>query len=122
MTVRAERRAMIALLTAFALLVQAMIPSLAMAASPDGGASICTQQGLQAAPTDGDSGQTSTPHECQHCICPAIVADTPAPVVSVRSVAYAVAVASVVATPRGVRPQARAPPRPPGQGPPISNA
>ena len=69
---------------------------------------------------DGAPGQPSAAHSCQHCVCPA-VADTPEPIVQILPVAYAVAEAPVADTPRGVRPLPRAPPRPPGQGPPLPN-
>lgn len=118
---RAERRAMIALFAVFALFVQALIPTLANAApGPGGSTAICTEMGL-ATVDDGAPGQPPAAHSCQHCVCPAI-ADTTAPIVQVLPVAYAVAEAPVADTPRGVRPLPRAPPRPPGQGPPIPNA
>lgn len=118
---RTERRAMIALVAVFALLVQALVPAFAMAAPAAAGEMlICTQMGLQAAP--GDTGlPQAADHGCKHCICPAPVSDPP-PVVSVQRIAYAVA--TVPRAPRGHRliPPARAPPRPPGQGPPTSDA
>lgn len=121
MSARAERRAILALLTVFALLVQAWIPSLAMAAPASAADMVlCTQQGLQTAPTNPDPGQTAPSHACQHCVCPALVS-APPPIVSVLAVAYVVAEAPVSDTPVGVRPQPRAPPRPPGQGPPSSD-
>lgn len=121
MTARAERRAMVALVAVFALLVQALVPSLAAAGTLSGeGLSICTQAGLAPAP-DGGSAPAPAGHDCQHCVCPALTAEPP-PVASVQPVAYAEPAAPVADTPRGVRPQARAPPRPPGQGPPTPNA
>ena len=121
-TARAERRAMIALFTAFALLVQAWIPSLAMAAPASAaGMTICTPQGEQTAPSGSGSDQGPSSHACQHSVCPALVSSPP-PMAATQRVAYAVAEAPVTATPRGVRPLPRAPPRPPGQGPPLSDA
>ena len=122
MSARAERRAILALVTVFALLVQALIPSLA-AASPSslGDMTICTQQGLETAPAGQDTAPPAGGHDCQHCVCPALTVTLP-PVVTMLAVAYAVTEAPVTATPRGVRPLARAPPRPPGQGPPLSDA
>jgi hypothetical protein len=121
MSARAERRAIVALLTVFALLVQALIPSLALAASPArGDMLICTERGLEGAPAGAIPDQPSADHVCQHCICPGI-ASTPTPHATVQTVSYIVRETPVAATPRGVRPQARAPPRPPGQGPPVSS-
>lgn len=112
---------MIALFAVFALLVQALIPSLANAApGPGGPAAICTEMGL-ATVGDAAPGQPAPSHSCQHCVCPAL-AETPAPIVQILPVAYVVAAAPVADTPRGVRPLPRAPPRPPGQGPPLPNA
>lgn len=121
MTARAERRAMIALVAVFALLVQALIPSLANAGTgPGEGLAICTQAGLAPAP-DGGAPAPPQGHDCQHCVCPAATA-APPPLASIRPVAYAQAPAPVADTPAGVRPLIRAPPRPPGQGPPAPNA
>jgi hypothetical protein len=118
---RAERRAMIALVAVFALLVQALIPAFAMAAPAAGGEMlICTQMGLQTAP--GDTGApAAADHSCKHCLCPAPVADSP-PVASVQRIAYAGAEAPIAPRPHRLIPPARAPPRPPGQGPPTSDA
>jgi len=118
---RAERRAMIALVAAFALLVQALIPAFAMAApGAAGDMLVCTQAGLQAAP-----GDTGTPpaadHACKHCLCPAPATDPP-PTMSVRRIAYAVTEAPRAPRSQRLIPPARAPPRPPGQGPPTSDA
>ena len=122
MSAGAERRAIVALLTAFALMVQALIPSLASAAPMSlSDMVLCTEQGLQSAPAGSVPAQTPPGHACQHCICPAIATTLP-PVVSILAVAYVVTEALVTATPCGTRPAARAPPRPPGQGPPLSNA
>lgn len=120
MTVRAERRAMVALVAVFVLLVQALIPALASAAPSGAGEMlICTQMGLQAAPDDG--APAAADHACKHCLCPAPVSDPP-PVVSVRRVDYAVTQAPVTPRSHRIAPRARAPPRPPGQGPPASDA
>jgi len=117
----AERRAIVALFAVFALFVQALIPNLANAATGPGGATaICTEMGL-ATVGDGAPAQPAPAHGCQHCVCPAL-AETPAPIIQDLPVAYAVAAAPVADTPRGVRPLPRAPPRPPGQGPPAPNA
>ncbi|WP_296596292.1 DUF2946 family protein [Phenylobacterium sp.] len=117
---RAERRAMIALLAVFCLLVQALVPSLAAASPASAGEMlICTEMGLQTAPDS--PGAPPVSHACKHCLCPA-PADTPPPVVSVIRVAYAVELAEAQPAPQIRIPPARAPPRPPGQGPPLPNA
>ena len=117
---RAERRAMIALVAVFTLLVQTLMPAFAAAGPmPDGGGVICTTMGLQTAPSD--SAPPAVDHSCKHCVCPAPAAETPTPALVAR-VAYVEGPALVAPTPRGFVPQARAPPRPPGQGPPLLNA
>jgi hypothetical protein len=112
---------MIALVAVFALLVQALIPAFAVAAPATAGEMlVCTQTGLQTAP--GDTGApVPADHACKHCLCPATVTDPPA-VASVQRVAYAVAAAPASPRPERRIPPARAPPRPPGQGPPTSDA
>jgi hypothetical protein len=118
--VRAERRAMVALVAVFALLVQALMPAFAIAGPmPDGATLICTDMGLQAAPSD--STPPAVDHACKHCLCPAPASGPPA-TASVVRVAYAVATAPAVEVRRTLPPPARAPPRPPGQGPPASDA
>lgn len=120
--VRAERRAMIALVTVFALLIQALIPNLAAASpGPFDGQLICTQMGLGAA-SDQPGGAPQTGHACQHCVCPAPAAEPTPLVVAVAQVRYAATVAPRVQPRRTLSPPTRAPPRPPGQGPPTSNA
>jgi len=118
---RTERRAMIALVAVFALLVQALIPAYAMAAPAAAGEMlICTQMGLQAAP-DGTGAPPVADHACKHCLCPAPVSDPP-PIASVRRIDYAVVDAPIAPRSQRLIPPARAPPRPPGQGPPTSDA
>ncbi|WP_293385335.1 DUF2946 family protein [Phenylobacterium sp. SCN 70-31] len=123
MTAHAERRAMLALVLAFAFVVQMLAPALATAApTPDGGVTICTTMGLQTLGADLNPGDAPEgPHHCQHCVCPAPLSPAD-PLMSATRVVYATGVAPVADTPRGLRPQARAPPRPPGQGPPVPNA
>ncbi len=118
---RTERRAMIALVAVFALLVQALIPSLVMAApGAPGDLLICTQMGLQTAPGDGGAPALAN-HACKHCLCPAPVTDPPQ-AVTIQHVAYVVAIAPTALASHRRVPPARAPPRPPGQGPPLSDA
>lgn len=117
---RAERRAMIALVAVFALMVQALMPAFAAAGPmPDGATLICTDMGLQTAPTD--SAPPVADHACKHCLCPA-PANEPPTTASVVRIAYAVAPAPAIDVRRAMPPPARAPPRPPGQGPPASDA
>jgi hypothetical protein len=122
MSARAERRAMIALVAVFALLVQALIPTLAMAAaSGDPAMVICTAKGLQAAPAGGQDPGQPADHACQHCLCPAI-STAASPSLEIIPVAYIVAAAPRALTAQAQLPPARGPPRPPGQGPPLSQA
>ena len=116
-----------ALLAVFALLIQALTPSAAMAAQ--GGASdetviVCTQMGVQVlklgdagAPTKG--GFAGLP--CQDCLAPALAATLPAPERLVLPVAYEAHRVEHVETADVALRGARAPPRPPGQGPPAPN-
>lgn len=115
---RAERRAMIALVAVFVLLVEALAPAFATAGPmADGAGAICTQMGLQTTPAD-----TAPPaHACKHCLCPGPAGPLPQTALVAR-VAYVMAAMPVTDIPRGQRPQPRAPPRPPGQGPPAPNA
>jgi hypothetical protein len=118
-----DRRALAALLAVLALLVQALIPAVAMA-RPDasGGVVICTANGTL---TIGSDGKAQAPHKgfagmlCQDCLALAMAAVV-APELAVQPVAYAaerVEHAPVVSL---LEPRARAPPRPPGQGPPAA--
>jgi hypothetical protein len=111
---------MLALVLVFAFLVQMLVPALANAgAAASGQITICTTMGLQTVDTDGDEPPKDA-HDCQHCVCPAPVATAETLLTSI-ALTYTVEPARVAETPRGLRPQARAPPRPPGQGPPHSN-
>jgi hypothetical protein len=124
MSASAERRAVIALLAVFALLVQALVPSIANAARVGpGGQVICTGHGLQTIPTGDIAPAQGTPSRpCEHCVCPLLAAAPP------PALTYAVArlsysrEAAPAAAPGDLPTPARAPPRPPGQGPPDSDA
>lgn len=118
---RAERRAMIALVAVFALLVQALVPSLAGAApiGPDVTA-ICTSHGLQVVPT-GDAPPDPGGGHCDKCVCPPTAAPPPAPLAA-GLVRLALVLDDRPADPTAAPPPARAPPRPFGQGPPAPNA
>lgn len=124
MDARAERRAMVALLAVFALLVQALIPSLAAAAPMAGpGVMVCTEMGLT--PVPADDGQPAAPaHACDHCLCPSLVQALPAlATAAIEPVRYAAApmadgrAHATVAPGRGL-----AAPPPPSRGPPLSEA
>ena len=110
---------MIALVAVFALLVQALMPAFAAAGPmPDGAALICTDMGLQTAPTD--SAPPAVDHACKHCLCPAPAGEPPS-TASVVRIAYAVTTGPAIKLRRILPALARAPPRPPGQGPPASD-
>jgi hypothetical protein len=115
----AERRAVVALVAVFALLVQALVPALAAASPLQASAQvICTGHGLKTVPPGDTAPMKQSPGgACDHCVCIPLAA-APAPVsFAIRSPSYALAV-----TPEAIwsdlPPPARAPPRPPGQGPP----
>jgi hypothetical protein len=113
----------IALLAMLALLVQSLIPAAAMAHEAGTGQSfvICTVDGAKTVTIDGQApapkkGFAGLP--CYQCVAASLaVTDTPDSLVSLP-VLYAarVEIAPPMAR-RGMAP-ARAPPRPPGQGPP----
>lgn len=117
-----DRRALCALFAVFALMVQGLIPAAAMArTTASGGQIICTATGTETVATPGKpappKGFAGMP--CQDCLA-AAMAFVVTPELAVRPVAYVVArVEHVTATPR-LEPRARAPPRPPGQGPPTA--
>lgn len=113
-----------ALLAVLAVMVQALMPSAAMAAQAGGRGetiTICTGMGLQTVKVDGQGqkkGFAGLP--CQDCLAAASAVVMPPPQPAVVRVAYATAF--VLDAPRAeLTPRsARAPPRPPGQGPPTA--
>jgi len=118
-----DGRAIAALVAVFALMVQALVPAAAMAAQPDrsGFAVICTQNGTS---TISFGGQPSKPKgfagmPCQDCLAAAL-AVTQTPELAVQPVIYAAARIEHAPAERLIEPRARAPPRPPGQGPPTA--
>jgi hypothetical protein len=123
-TSQAERRAMIALVAVFALIVQALFPAMATASPLAGpGMTICTEMGLKA-DLPADQRPAAPAHACDHCLCPAPAATLPAvagaPVGMVRYAAAAPALtprAAPVSPGRGL-----AAPPPPSRGPPTPNA
>jgi hypothetical protein len=114
-----------ALLGVLALLVQALLPAAAMAAQSQGHGEtvvICTQMGAQTIKLGLDGkpqkgGFAGLP--CQDCLT-ASTAALPAPAPVALPVAYVVAQVEHAAPHRAAPQLARAPPRPPGQGPPTA--
>jgi len=118
---RNERRALIALVAVFALIVQAFWPLAAAAAPTFGGATalICTGHSLETAPAGApDKGAAGQP--CQHCVCPTAAALPTVEVAcsseAVRYVRTAPAVRSAQDPGPG---RGLAAPPPPGRGPPV---
>lgn len=121
MTARAERRAMLALVLVFSLLAQILAPAQAMA-GPLGKLELCTSMGLQTVDAADLAPSGADPeHPCDHCVCAAPAAAA-APAGLAGSIVYDAAEAEAPAPRAGLQPRARAPPRPPGQGPPHSDA
>jgi hypothetical protein len=117
-----DRRALAALVAVFALLVQALVPAAALAAASDasGVMVICTGTGVMTVSDKAPAkpkGFAGMP--CQDCLAAAL-AVTQTPELAVQPVTYMVARVEHAAIPPLLEPRARAPPRPPGQGPPIA--
>jgi hypothetical protein len=112
----------VAIATAFAMLLQGFLGMGAMA-MPMGGQTIeiCTAHGTKTIAVDqsgapAPSKQAPCPH-CDQCLSPALAVATIAPLLA-QPVFYAVR--AEAGLPRSTRlPPARAPPRPPSQGPPT---
>jgi hypothetical protein len=118
---RAERRGIVAIFAVFALLVQILAPGFASAAPrlPDGSLLICAD-GAMTAPQGVPAPPGADDHPCDHCICPPAMF-TPASAIGVARITYARRIPATAPSPRFRTPPARAPPRPPGQGPPVSH-
>ena len=119
-----DLRAVAALLAVFALLVQALMPSAAMAKGPHllPGDSICWASGVHAPaaePGAATSHKTFGGMPCQDCLAAAL-AVVNAPTLDIQPVAYVTGRIEHVVEPTVLAPRARAPPRPPGQGPPTT--
>jgi len=118
-----DRRTLAVLVAVFALLVQAFVPAAAMAAASDpfGTMVICTGNGVTTvsdqAPPSKPKGFAGMP--CQDCLA-VTLAVTQAPALAIRPVIYALARIERPPVERLIEPRARAPPRPPGQGPPTA--
>ena len=113
-----------ALFAVWALLVQTALPMPAAAQGGLAGVTICTQMGAQAA--DGGASHPLSPAsaECRaHCLAAVLAfVVTPTTVPVPQRLAWTTAAATLPSAP-SLGHDARAPPRPPGQGPPsIRNA
>jgi hypothetical protein len=123
-TAKHEPRAICALFAVFALMVQALIPSAAMAARPElaGADIICIGGRIHTVAQGGGPeapAKTLGGMPCQDCLAAAMAVVTPAPAPCVQRVAYAIARVEHAPVRTVFAPRARAPPRPPGQGPPA---
>lgn len=110
-----------ALMAVIALLTQALLPAAAMAAQAHGATriEICTSQGATTAiiGADGKAHKAFMGLPCQDCLS-VVAAATITPELAVQPIAYVMTrVRHGQAAELGVR-LSRAPPRPPGQGPP----
>jgi hypothetical protein len=118
-----EKTAIIALFAVFALLVQALIPAAAMATPrlvP--GDVVCVGGRVHTAAADPAapaSHKALGGMPCQDCLAAAMAAVV-APPLQIARIAYATGAVEHVAAQPTLTPRARAPPRPPGQGPPTA--
>lgn len=123
---RAMRVSLGVLAAILALFAQAVLPAAAMATeSLRGGVQVelCTDEGAKVVVVDADGqirekGFAGLP--CHDCLA-ATLAVVTVPELAVVRVAYAGVVVRHVAPAPTLQPRARAPPRPPGQGPPSLN-
>lgn len=117
-----------ALAAMLAVFVQALAPAAAMAHDiRESGSSmvICTAEGSKVVILGADGSVRTAPAKgfmglkCSNCVGPtlAVTVDAPAPLVAPTE--YAEFVETPIQRVLGVRGHARAPPRPPGQGPPA---
>ena len=117
-------RLLVALLAAIAVLAQTLVPAIAMARSTTRGEAIviCTIEGAKLVRVGGDKPVPDTMFggfKCGQCVAASLAAVTPDPAATVVPVRYAARIEVAVVRVLGVRGHARAPPRPPGQGPPV---
>jgi hypothetical protein len=107
-----------------ALFSQALLPAASMAAESLGAVQVelCTDQGAKTVVlgADGKVRQGFAGLPCHDCLAASFAVVT-TPELAIAPVAYAVAVVRHQASVATVQPRARAPPRPPGQGPPALN-
>lgn len=115
---------LVALLAAFAVLAQTLVPAVAMARSTSAGEAIiiCTAEGAKLVKVGGEEPAPSKifgGFKCGQCVVASLAAITPDPAATIVPVRYAVRLEVAIVRTLGVRGHARAPPRPPGQGPPL---
>jgi len=116
-----DRRAIAALLAVFALLVQALVPSLAAASVGPGQdlGAICAPAGVT---HHGDAPGAPAQHPgggCDHCVCPMAAAPPPATAAGAVPVRYADCAAPTLSRRAGPAPgRGLAAPPPPSRGPP----
>uniref|UniRef100_UPI00345C571D DUF2946 family protein n=1 Tax=uncultured Caulobacter sp. TaxID=158749 RepID=UPI00345C571D len=112
-----------------AVLVQVLTPAAAMAHDlrESGSAMvICTADGSKVVIVDEDGQVRTAPAKsfmglkCTNCVGPTLAATADAPIPTVAPVRYAEYLETAVERVLGVRGHARAPPRPPSQGPPAN--
>ncbi|MGH1559925.1 DUF2946 family protein [Caulobacter segnis] len=109
-----------------ALLVQVMTPAAAMAHDCVSGSAmvICTADGSKVVIVGEDGSVRTAPAKgfmelkCSNCVGPTLAIALGAPAPAIAPVQYATFVETPVQRVLGVRGHARAPPRPPSQGPP----
>jgi hypothetical protein len=122
-----------ALLAAFAavlaMLVQALTPAAAMAHDlRESGSAIviCSAEGSKVVILEADGTVRTAPAKefmglkCSNCVGPTLAVTVDTPVPAIAPVRYAEYLKTRVERVMGVRGHARAPPRPPGQGPPAN--
>lgn len=122
---RAARASLGVLAALVALLAQALLPAAAMATESLSTVRVelCTEDGAKTVVIGADGkerkgGFAGLP--CHDCLA-ATLAVVVTPELAVAPVAYAAVVVRHAAPVRPLQPRARAPPRPPGQGPPALN-
>ncbi|MET3664218.1 DUF2946 family protein [Caulobacter sp. 1776] len=112
-----------------AVCVQVLSPSAAMAHDlRESGSAfvICSAEGSKVVILGDDGSVRTAPAKgfmglkCSDCVGAALAVTLDAPVPAIAPVQYAQVVETPVARVLGVRGYARAPPRPPSQGPPLS--
>jgi hypothetical protein len=124
--VKTPPRTPVAVLVAlFAVIIQLMAPSSMMAAEavrPAETMVVCTSMGIEtmSVPMQHESGKGFAGLPCQDCLGPAVAA-LPASLAPPVAIAYSVTRIERSPLARYAVQPARAPPRPPGQGPPSSN-
>lgn len=108
-------------LAALALLLPALSLGAASAAPVGEIIQICTGKGLTSMALDADGkpakGYMGLP--CQDCLSVSMAVDIAPPLTLAQPVRYVRIEAPASAPERSLRPSPRAPPRPPGQGPPL---